>query len=517
MTSSSDQNDDFGLPTEEDAAALIGAAADSGNLDDRLKDLPRILRYAIMSSKDEDHVPERLIAEIDELTPGLAETKAFAACRETDTGLQLAAALDFKAAAADKPELRSLADSVRLICLPTTRVTTFISDHRRVGKALLAAFQRSQRELDDELCCDLERYVFGWAALPACADVIVTQGSASYDAASLGATIARNQVRVAAGYAVRRSRSSNQRDTTQKEIPTPAPSEVQTSRHSLIVARLAADEMKNTKVKEILGPLKGGINQPLPLIEVPDLHRARSVLVFEFPYAIEAIDFVLSDLVGRATVHIRPLLLVGDVGGGKTRFVRRLGEVLGLPISRYDASRADGAVFGGTDRRWYSAEPCHPFLAVVRGRAANPMVLIDEIDKAATRNDYGRLWDCLLGFLEPETNARYPDPALQIDLELSQISYAATANDIEPLPSPIRDRFRIVHFPKPGPEHLEVLLPAVTADLARERGYDSRWANSIDQTELKLLAHHWHGGSVRKLRQLVEAILRDREINATRH
>ena len=52
-------------------------------------------------------------------------------------------------------------------------------------------------------------------------------------------------------------------------------------------------------------------------------------------------------------------------------------------------------------RRWYSAEPCHPFLAVAQGKSANPMVLIDEIEKAATRSDYGRLWDCLLGFLEP--------------------------------------------------------------------------------------------------------------------
>src|SRR5262249_18984109 len=161
----------------------------------------------------------------------------------------------------------------------------------------------------------------------------------------------------------------------------------------------------------------------LPLVVAPPLHVVRDVLLFEFPYAADVIDFALADLVGRATAYLRPLLLVGDPGGGKSRFGRRVGELLGLNVWRTDASRSDGAVFGGTDRRWYSAEPCHPFLAIAQGKAANPLVLIDEIEKAAIRSDYGRLWDCLLGFLEPETNVRYPDPALQTNIDLSHVSY----------------------------------------------------------------------------------------------
>ena len=58
------------------------------------------------------------------------------------------------------------------------------------------------------------------------------------------------------------------------------------------------------------------------------------------------------------------------------------------PLARRDLSRlmvlsrSDGAVFGGTDKRWYSAEPCHPFLAITRAAHANPVVLIDELEKA---------------------------------------------------------------------------------------------------------------------------------------
>jgi ATP-dependent Lon protease len=255
----------------------------------------------------------------------------------------------------------------------------------------------------------------------------------------------------------------------------------------------------------------------LPLVKVPSLHEVRRQLLFEFPYAAEAVDFVLADLVGRMTIGLRPLLVVGPPGGGKTRFVRALARSLGVGVWRTDAARSDGAVFGGTDRRWYSAEPAHPFLAIVQAKHANPLVLLDELEKSATRSDYGRLWDCLLGFLEPETNCRYPDPALQVTLDLSHVSYVATANSLDPLPSPIRDRFRVIEFPKPKAEHLHALLPAVAVDLATERGLDPRWIEPLNGTELAAVAQHWRGGSVRRLRRIFEAILRQRDAATVRN
>jgi len=194
-----------------------------------------------------------------------------------------------------------------------------------------------------------------------------------------------------------------------------------------------------------------------------------------------------------------------------------LGEELGTGVFRVDGSNDAGASFGGTERRWYSAEPARPFMAVNRFLQANPLVLVDEVDKAPTRSDYGRLWDGMISFLEPETAARFPDPCVQAELDLSWVSVVATANVDWNLPAPLLDRLRRIEFPHPGPEHLEALLPALLAQAAAERGTDPRWVQGLTGEEVRVLRRAWRGGSVRRLRRMLDVLLRHREQAAVRH
>ncbi|MEE7505148.1 AAA family ATPase [Methylobacterium mesophilicum] len=253
------------------------------------------------------------------------------------------------------------------------------------------------------------------------------------------------------------------------------------------------------------------IGKALPLVPTPDLSAARLALAEEFPYAVRAVDAVLGAFAGRPHVHASPLLVVGPPGSGKSRFVRRLGETLGVGLLRVDGANDAGASFGGTERRWYSSEPCRPFMAVARHAQANPLVLVDEIDKAATRSEYGRLWDAMLQLLDPENASRFPDPSLQAELDLSWVTVVCTANAHAGLPGPLLDRMRLIRFPEPGAEHLDALLPGVLAAVARDAGLDPRFHAPLDGVERAALRSRWRGGSVRRLRCAVEAILRVRD------
>src|ERR1700730_7727417 len=192
--SATDDADDLDLPAAERDAISTGAAADSADWDERLKGLPRLLRYAMLVSDNASHIEQRLIAGIDELCPNLPLNAACAAAPNVDTGLTLAAELDRCAVTQNEPNLRSLADCVRLLCLPVPRDATYFEDYRRVGKALVQAFYATSRHAGEKLRCDLERFTFGWAALPACTDLLPKDLPAAVNATILGGTMVEHRI-----------------------------------------------------------------------------------------------------------------------------------------------------------------------------------------------------------------------------------------------------------------------------------------------------------------------------------
>ncbi|MBY0260456.1 MAG: AAA family ATPase [Methylobacterium sp.] len=259
------------------------------------------------------------------------------------------------------------------------------------------------------------------------------------------------------------------------------------------------------------------IGRPVPLAPVPDLRALRGSLAFEFPYALNTIDRLLADLVGQTYVAFRPTVLVGPPGAGKSRLVARLARHLGIGLWRVDATHDSGAAIGGLDRRWANTEPAHPVLAIARHGVANPLILLDEIEKASTGTTHGRLWDGLLPMLERETASAYPDPAFQCAVDLSHVSWLCTANGVDPLPGPLLDRLRVIEMPGPTAADLEALLPPVLAGIAASRGLDPRFLPAPDGEELTLVRQAWPGGSIRRLTRIVETVVAAREISSRRH
>lgn len=143
-----------------------GAAADAAEIDDDLQQLPRILRIVRLRARDDSFIMKRLIGDVAALCPGLPQIAAFVAGRDDDSALALAAELDRLAASEDRPELRSLADCVRLISLPVPDSDALLAEHRRVTKSLLIAQQALPDQSELDLAADIEAFVWGWAAMP---------------------------------------------------------------------------------------------------------------------------------------------------------------------------------------------------------------------------------------------------------------------------------------------------------------------------------------------------------------
>jgi hypothetical protein len=259
------------------------------------------------------------------------------------------------------------------------------------------------------------------------------------------------------------------------------------------------------------------IGMALPLAQTPNVTHFRAELLARFPHAEALIDHIAHELESRPWIYLRPLLIDGPPGAGKTRLVRAIAEALSVGLYRVDAASNLGGGFGGLERRWYSSEPCVPLMAIARYRIANPVVLVDELDKAPTRTEYGRMWSAILPFLEPEQASRYPDPCFQTDLDLSHVTIIGTANHVWQLPSPLVDRLQTITLPLPSAKHIDALVPSILADIAAERRLPAQWFEPLDGLERMVLRRRWRGGSLRKLRRLVEGVLRARERRSPLH
>jgi ATP-dependent Lon protease len=255
------------------------------------------------------------------------------------------------------------------------------------------------------------------------------------------------------------------------------------------------------------------------LMVCPEVRPVAVALRAEFPHAGAAIETMLVDLREGEPLSFRPFILLGDPGCGKSRLLRRLAEHLGARLRRYDGASASDNAFGGTPRRWSSASPCFPLMVVGEFKVANPIVMIDEIDKAAVGHFHGNLHQALMPFLEKETARAYPDIGLDIEADLSAVNYCATANDDTKLPPPLRDRCRIIRVPSPDIEHLPGLVASILRDIAIERNIDPRWLAPLAGDELEVVARAWNWSdrSVRKLQKIVSATVTAREECAARH
>jgi ATP-dependent Lon protease len=243
-----------------------------------------------------------------------------------------------------------------------------------------------------------------------------------------------------------------------------------------------------------------------------DLAEARRILD-EDHYGLEEIKERILEFL--AVVKLRrdsksPILcFVGPPGVGKTSLGRSIARALGREFERLSLGGVrDEAELRGHRRTYIGAMPGRVIQSIRRAGVNNPVMLLDEIDKLGA--DYrGDPTAALLEILDPQQNNTFTDHYLDLPFDLSKVFFIATANQLGPIPAPLRDRMEIIALAGYSEhEKLHIARQYLVPRQTSENGLQESQLEITDAALAYMAARYTREAGVRQLERTVGRVAR---------
>jgi len=212
---------------------------------------------------------------------------------------------------------------------------------------------------------------------------------------------------------------------------------------------------------------------------------------------------------GEAGFSCPPLLIVGAPGNGKSTFARLAADLAGVAVREIDVGAGSaGFRITGLEKGWSGASPGVPIEEVLDRHAANPVLIVNEIDKigrvSSDKGSVGDMTTALLQVLEPETARRFECPVLRVTFDLSRISWVLTANDLARVPAPLLDRCTLFRMPEVTPAVAGLMFDTLA------RGYANLDPHAMSAARSAVTAAAARGHvSLRQIKRILEALACD--------